>query len=280
MSGTPRVVGPSWFGPRYAEMMRHDPHAAGSIDRQLLATAVGLDARTAPALYRPTPRPVPRYRAGSRPRLEAIARSVVATAAGDEARVRAIARFTAALGERAPASLEELRFGGTEEAIVARGSDWCTDVARVAAALAQVAGIPARLVQLADTERPYCGHTVIEAFRRGRWGCVDALTGVVYLDDRGRPASTWDLVRHPRWVARHGRAGRSTYSRVGQFRRCAIAHYRLLPAGAPNYRTSRINSYYRSILRMSEQGWPGGLRWLHGEDRAPSVRGVVGSSGR
>jgi hypothetical protein len=275
MPGAPRVVGPSWFGPQYAEMNRHDPHAAGSIDRQLIARAVGLDARTAPGLYRTTPRPVPRYRAGSRPRLESIARSVAGTEPDDESRVRAIVRFSAGLGERAATSLDDLRFGGTEEAIVARGSNWCPDVARVAAALSQVVGIPARLVHLADTERAYSGHTVVEAFRRGRWGCVDSLTGVVYQDDEGRPSSTWDLVRHPGWIARHYRAGRTIYSRVGQFRRCAIAEYRLPPTGGPEYRTTRINAYYRSILRMSERGWPGGLRWLHGEGGARSAPRAV-----
>ena len=27
-----------------------------------------------------------------------------------------------------------------------------------------------------------------------------------------------------------------------------------------------MNDYYRSILSMADRGWPGGLRWLHGED--------------
>ena len=35
-----------------------------------------------------------------------------------------------------------------------------------------------------------------------------------------------------------------------------------------DYAVSPINDYYRSILEMSGRGWPGGLRWLHGEDAA------------
>jgi hypothetical protein len=28
-----------------------------------------------------------------------------------------------------------------------------------------------------------------------------------------------------------------------------------------------VNDYYRSILKMADKGWSGGLRWLHIEDR-------------
>jgi len=30
---------------------------------------------------------------------------------------------------------------------------------------------------------------------------------------------------------------------------------------------SGINAHYRAILEMSRKGWPGGLRWLFGEER-------------
>jgi transglutaminase-like putative cysteine protease len=264
--------GPGWFGPAYAEMMRHDPHAAGSIDRELIAEAVGLDARSSARLYRAPARPRSVYRRGTRPRLETLARSVTEGFADTESRVDAIARFTAGLSARAPTRGDDLRFGGTEEAIVARGSDWCSDVARVAAALAQVAGIPSRIVELADLDRPYSGHVVVEAFRRGRWGCVDPLCAVVYRDGRGLPASTWQLMRHPEWVRRHDRGAATPFARAGQFRRAAIAEYPLRPRNDRAYRTSRLNRYYRSVLDQAERGWPGGLRWLHGEDRSPTPR--------
>ena len=31
---------------------------------------------------------------------------------------------------------------------------------------------------------------------------------------------------------------------------------------------TRIYDYYRAILEMASQGWPGGLRWLRSEDSA------------
>jgi len=257
--------GPAFFGTAYARMMRHDPHAPGSIDRRLLAVAVGLDARSAPRLYDSRRRPTSSYHSGTRPQLEAAAWAL--RESDPEATIAAIAKRTSSLADRAPHRIEALRFGGSEEAILDRGSDWCADVARVAAALAQVAGIPSRIVQLADIARPYSGHTVIEAFRGRRWGCVDSRTGVVYLDPRGQPASTWDLIRHPAWISRYYRSDSAPYSRAGQFRRAAIAEYRLPVRPASLYRTSRVNDYYRSVLRLSSRGWPGGLRWRFGEDR-------------
>ena len=43
--------------------------------------------------------------------------------------------------------------GGPEERILERGTDWCPDVARVACALLQVSGLPARIIYLFDLER-------------------------------------------------------------------------------------------------------------------------------
>jgi len=267
MEKSPVDRGPGWFGPAYAEMMRHDPHAPGSIDRRLLDTAVGLDAMSAPRLYAPESARGQVYRRGARPRLEAIVAAMDGT--DPESTLERIARWTSNLSARAPHRIADLRFGGTDEAIIARGSDWCSDVARVAATLARVAGTPSRLVQLADVRRPYTGHTVLEAYRDGRWGCVDAVAAVVYRRPDGAPASAWELMSHPSWFPRR------RVSLSGPFRRCAIAEYRIPDRSSRLYRTTRVNAYYRSVLRMADRAWPGGLRWLHGEDR---IAGPLGGS--
>ena len=56
-------------------------------------------------------------------------------------------------------------------------------------------------------------------------------------------------------------------SEAGQFSRAAIADYFVSGFGEYDYTVSRVNAYVRAILEMSEQGWPGGLRWLFDEDR-------------
>lgn len=254
------------FGPAYEVMLRNDTHSPGSVDRALLEEMVRLCPETAGVLYGEfTPTEV-RYQRGSLPELEQYVAQATAGARDVEERVNAIVRFTAKLGDRAPAQLEAMVVGGTEEEIIARGSDWCTDVARVACALCQVAGIPARLVFLANPEQPYSGHDIVEAYRQGVWGAADAVTGLVYHDALGKPVSTWQLMCSPELIRINNPTGRIPFAEPGQFTAACIANYFVWERGKYTYTTSRLNSYYRSILEMAERGWPGGLRWLHGED--------------
>ena len=101
--------------------------------------------------------------------------------------------------------------------------------------------------------------------RAGAWGAVDASTDVVYRHGDGRPASTWDLMADPALIEAHGPA---PYTSRGQFRRAALSNYPVWESSRYDYSQSRPNDYYRSILDMALKGWPGGLRWLHGEDGA------------
>jgi transglutaminase-like putative cysteine protease len=259
--------GPRPFGPAYARMFEEDVHAAGSVDRWLLDRMVWLCAETAPILYRA---PVPghsAYRAGTRPVLEALLPPGLPSAP-PAAKVRAVvgacARIVRAADAPGPATLDDLRFGGAEEDIASRGSDWCTDVARVACRLCQVAGLPARLVILADTGAAYSGHAIIEAWRDGRWGAIDPVTAVVYEEAQARPAGTWALMNDPDLVRGHSRGRDTPFTCPEQFRAAAIAEY---PWDAPGtLDVTGLNAYGRSILEMAGRGWPGGLRWLHGED--------------
>jgi len=82
-------------------------------------------------------------------------------------------------------------------------------VARVGCALCQVAGFPARIVYLVDTEKAYSGHVIIEVYRAKVWGAVDPLTNVIYRHPGGEPASTWDLINNPRLIQSHS-IGKST----------------------------------------------------------------------
>jgi hypothetical protein len=128
-------------------------------------------------------------------------------------------------------------------------------------------------VYLADTEQAYSGHAIIETYRGGTWGAVDAAAGVVYLSPAGEPVATWSLMNRPDLVEAHARFSCSTYARPGQFRCAAISNYSVWDRARYDYTVSPVNEYYRSILAMSNAGWPGGLRWLHGED-ANSTQGA------
>lgn len=254
------------FGPAYRVMLENDAHARGSVDRLLMENMVRLCIETADYLYSEYTPTRAFHRKGARPQLEHCVEKIVQTCDSDEKCVEAIAQFTSQLKDRTSDGLDSIRVGGTEEEIIARGSDWCADVARVGCALCQVAGYTSRMVYLVDTEKAYSGHVIMEVFWVGVWGAVDPLTGVLYRHSGGDPASTWALVNDTHLVERHFRGESTPYTTPGQFRAAAISNYFLWEATAYDCTVVGINEYYRSILEMSEKGWPCGLRWLHGED--------------
>ncbi len=261
-----RFTGPSAFGPAYQHMMLRDAHAPGSVDRVLASSMVRLSEETAEYLYDPFTSLGLGYDRGNRPQIEAILDSIFPGDSGHEERLAAIVEFTRALGDRAEKDLWKMRLGGTEEEIIERGSDWCSDVARVACILCQVAGFPCRIVNLFDLDHAYSGHVIVEAHRAGRWGALDSSTGVAYLASDGLSASVWDLMRDPALVEVHRENPRAFYSTPGQFRAAGITNYAVWEKRHYDYTVTAINDYYFSILSMSDKGWPGGLRWLHGED--------------
>jgi hypothetical protein len=254
------------FGPAYQIMLENDPHAPGSIDRLLIENMIRLCPETADYLYREYTPTRSLYQKGTRPKLEQCIEEAVFSSYSDEERIEAITQFTSGLQKNATDDLDLIRVGGTEEEIIARGSDWCADVARVGCALCQVAGFPARIVSLFDTEKAYTGHVIIEVYRDKTWGAVDALTGVIYRHPEARPASTWELMNNPRLIECHSKGELTLYTTVGQFRAAAITNYFVWRWREYDYTVSTVNDYYRSILKMSLLGWPGDLRWLHGED--------------
>ena len=261
-----KFSGTGQFGPAYRYMLENDSHAAGSVDRVLAARVVRLCQETTDYLYTAhTPLDIS-YESESRPELELHVGN--ACTAGSEDAVEHVAAFTAGLQEKvAGQGLDNLVLGGTEEQIVARGSDWCTDVARVGCVLCQIAGFPSRLVFLFDTRQAYSGHAIIETNRSERWGAIDTTTGAVYRRPDGRPASTWELMNKPDLIEWNRRRHRGAYTSTReQFAGVAISNYFVWDSARYDYGVSSINDYYRSILSMANQGWPGGLRWLHGEE--------------
>ncbi|HXQ49079.1 MAG TPA: transglutaminase domain-containing protein [Thermoplasmata archaeon] len=258
--------GPRQLPPPYRILFDHDPHPKGSIDRVLGESMVRLCPATTVRLYAEfTPTHVA-YRPGMRPELERIVRTLGLADRSEEGRVAALVRFASGLAPARSVPLEEMRFGGTEEEILTRGSDWCTDVARVACGLCQVAGLPSRLVVLEDTGQAYSGHMIVETWRSGKWGAVDAIGNVVYRAEDGSPATTWELMSRPELLDAQPVGRPAPGARRGQFSWAAIANYALGPIDSVDYSVGSITPYYRAILALSDQGWPGGLRWLFGED--------------
>lgn len=254
------------FGPAYRVMLENDSHAPGSVDRVLMEKMVRLLPQTKDYLYEEHTPTKSHYRKGLRPQLEEYVRETLLDCQSDEERIESLTRFTSSLADHTRDDLDTMQVGGTEEEIIERGSDWCADVARVGCAFFQIIGFPARMVYLVDTEKAYSGHVINEVYRAKAWGAVDPLTNVIYRHPEGEPASAWDLTNNPSLVKRHSKRKTTPYTTVGQFREAAISNYFVWVSTEYDYTMSSINPCCRSILEMSNRGWPGGLRWLHGED--------------
>ena len=261
-----RYQGVDQFGKAYRIILENDTHALGSVDRVLAETMVRLCAETAEYLYTRYSPTCTSYEKGSRPILERNVAAAGASQGSSASRVAGIVDFCQSLEERATDDLDGMRFGGTEEQIAARGSDWCVDVTRVACAMCQVAGVPARLVSLFNLSQAHSGHQIIEAFDEGVWGAVDPLNGVVYRHPNGRPATTWELMNDERLVRGSWEGRSSFYADPRQFEGAAVCNYPIWRASDFDYTVSRLNDYSRRVLEMANAGWPGGLRWLHGEE--------------
>jgi hypothetical protein len=173
-------------------------------------------------------------------------------------RLGRLARFTADLERLFPSpehaaargyypTPDDFWWGGTEEQVIAKGSDWCHEVARVCCALAQVAGVPARIVYTFGRED---GHAIVEAFADGAWTLVDPLAPKVYTRAGGGPFGAVDMARAApteRRRATSGREGPYVHERFFEF--TAVAEYRLIDAAQYDYSPSSSNAYYRELLR-------------------------------
>ncbi len=260
------LTGPKAFGKAYQYMLENDTHAPGSVDRELAASMIRLCEDTASYLYDAYTDLRIGYVKGSRPALEETLSAIEPSVLDPEHLIPAIAYFTRGLAEKRPRGLDAMRFGGTEEQVIERGSEWCTDVARVGCALYQLAGFPCRIVNLFNLNAAYSGHVIVEVYCSETWGAVDTNSAVVYRKDNGVPATTWELMNDDVLVNRH-KSPEAWCTAPEQFTSAGIANYYVRDTKQYDYSVSRLNDYYRAILTMGGQDWPGGLCWLHGEDR-------------
>jgi hypothetical protein len=267
-SGLGQYTGIGCFGSAYAAMYQNDTHAFGSVDRSFYAEMVLLNRATAPWLYGSFTEEHPAVPMG-RPQLDALASSL--HRGEDAATVDAIVdHCRRQIVEPFDTPAHDMVFGGTEEAILARGTDWCTDIARVCCALCQASGLGARIVITANTRLPYCGHTVVECYYDCQWGVLDPTFGIVYRDAAGRPASVQTLRAQPALVAEAFARRHPTMTHLfppaQQYLSAAFVNYDAACPKQYDYSESSLNAYTAGILSHSEQGWPHGLRWLYGED--------------
>lgn len=183
---------------------------------------------------------------GDRPRLDAIVAQIAAAHPQRLARLVALTRWCSRIPRDYPSpgrstaargygDFGTFQWGGSEEMVIAKGSPWPQEIARVLATLLQRAGIPARLVFLYRAEPPRL-HTAVEAWALGGWGVCDACANRCYVWPHHGYASAAVLQQQPRLVDQVPEHGHNPYVDSAFYRTVAIAEYPLAgfqAAGGP-----------------------------------------------
>ena len=142
---------------------------------------------------------------------------------------------------------QDFWWGGTEEIVIAKGSDWCHEVARVYCALCQVLEIPCRLVYTASETD---GHVIAEAYWRNSWTLVDPLAAKVYRKPDGSPLSVLDLkFASPEQLSAITASREGYYVNPVFFEHLFVAEYWLADSEKYDYSLSPCNAYYARLLK-------------------------------
>jgi len=260
------------FGKAYEYGYKNETHAPESVVRTLFDEMIKLDVGSAEYLYNSYTDLSARYKVGSRPFLEDIANKLKGGSGAET--IDNIIKYCRNIVMNCDTDTDDFIYGGKEEDIIERTSYWCTDIARVACVLFQIAGFPSRIIVTANTNFPYCGHTVTEVYYNGKWCVTDPNAGLAFRREDGTPASAWEVHTDYEIANRiyykndpDSTEGNGIFFPPGeQFDSVGIVNYYIGDREKYSYETSKTNEFYRKILRHSDEKWAGGLRWVHGEE--------------
>ena len=153
-------------------------------------------------------------------------------------------------------------FGGTELEIIKRGSDWCTDISRVGAALLQCLGMPSRIAILVNQFKAYHGHQVVEVYLEGAYMMCDFLYGVIARLDQNH--SVYDLLSKPKLVHKIYSSKINDSNQLDYitslYNLAAISEYDI--SQKHDYQTSKPNEYYLKMMNLKQDG-----TWQMNEDK-------------
>ena len=260
------------FGKQYEFGYKNETHAPGSVVRVLSEEMIKLDNDSVNYLYNSYTDLSKQYKNGNRPFLEEIANNNKGKDSKET--IDNIIKYCRNIVINCDIDTDVFIYGGKEEDIIKRTSYWCTDIARVACILFQIAGFSSRIIITANTKFPYCGHVVTEVYYNGKWCVTDPNIGVVFRHEDGEPASAWEVHNNyeiankiyykndPNCTERN-----SVFFPPGeQFESVGVVNYYVGDMDKYNYKTSSTNEFYKVILKHSDGKWAGGLKWVHGEE--------------
>lgn len=250
-------IGYGVFGKAYEYMFKHDLHYKGSVDHAILKNMIFLDEDSKSFLYK-TPHPVSKD-------INNLALYEIAHTLKGDNHLESIDRtieFVNEIVEKFNTPFEEMIFGGTELEIIRRGSDWCTDISRVGAALLQCLGMPSRIAILVNQFKAYHGHQVVEVYVNGTYMMCDYSYGVIARLDRNYSIyellNNLDLVKNI-YNSKIIDSKQLDYI-TSLYNLAAISDYDI--SKKHNYQTSKPNEYYLKMMNLNQDG-----AWQMNEDK-------------
>lgn len=240
------IKGYDVFGKEYGCMLRNDLHDINSIEHKLMQEMVRLDSISEPFLYGGYQISYPMennilYSFAQRFKRD-----------NDLESIKSLIHYTSQIATNYNTPLDEMYFGGTEKEILDRGTDWCFDLARLAAVILDCLGMTSRFVFVANPNKAYHGHVLIEVFYNDSWGVVDPLYGYVFYDNT--PISAKDIY-HSSVLQELNEEYKNMFKQV------AIVDYN--PNNEENkYIISKCNKYTLTLNSIVQDG-----KWKFGEDK-------------
>lgn len=238
--------GQSIFGKAYEVMLKNDLHDKASVDYKFLTEMILLDESSYSFLYKKKPQ---RYSL-CRHELYGLAQEFKKDTAYDT--IKNVLNFTNKIADSFNETIENMYFGGTEKQIIERGTDWCADMARVAAVFLDCLDIPCRMIHLANPDKAYNGHVVVEAFYENKWGVIDPIYGWIFYEKI--PLSAQELQKNSAYLNMCKEEYKDLYKAV------AVSEYNPMNP-ANRYDISKANDYYIKLLSTNHNN-----QWIMGED--------------
>ena len=257
MNKSKTKMGYGVFGKAYEYMFKNDLHHEGSVDHIILKNMILLDEESKSFLYK-APQSVSKnisnhalyeiaHKLKGDNHLESIDRTI---------------EFVIEIVKKCDTPFKEMVFGGTELEIIKRGSDWCTDISRVGAALIQCLGMPSRIAILVNPFQAYHGHQVVEIYLEGTYMMCDFLYGVIARLDQNY--SVYDLLSKPKLVHKIYSSKINDSKQLDYITSlyilAAISEYEI--SKKHDYQTSKPNQYYLKMMNLQQDG-----TWQMNEDK-------------
>lgn len=234
------------FGKSYGYMLRNDLHDINSIEHKLMQEQIRLDSVSEPFLY------------GGYQILYPLENHELYTFSqkfkmkNELESIKAVVRYTSKLASNFDVPLKDMLFGGTEKEILSRGTDWCFDLARLAAVILDCIGLTSRFIFVANPYKAYNAHVLLEVYYNNSWGVIDPLYGYIFFDTK--PISAKDIIHSVQLNVMN-----EDYKNM--FNQISIAEYN--PNDEDNkYIISKCNEYTYKINTIIQDG-----TWLLGEDK-------------